>query len=84
MSYMERKERQKKLRKAEKAVEDAEMEISRKEQRIKELDSKLLLPENASNMDLVNEYADLQRQLDELVERWEQLSEELEDLEKTV
>ena len=81
---MERKERQKKLRKAEKAVEDAEMEISRKEQRIKELDSKLLLPENASNMDLVNEYADLQRQLDELVERWEQLSEELEDLEKTV
>lgn len=84
MSYMERKERQKKLRKAEKAVEDAEMEISRKEQRIKELDSKLLLPENASNMDLVNEYADLQRQLDELVERWEQLSEELEDLENTV
>ena len=84
MSYMERKERQKKLRKAEKAVEDAEMEISRKEQRIKELDSKLLLPENASNMDLVNEYADLQRQLDELVERWEQLSEEREDLEKTV
>lgn len=84
MSYMERKERQKKLRKAEKVVEDAEMEISRKEQRIKELDSKLLLPENASNMDLVNEYADLQRQLDELVERWEQLSEELEDLEKTV
>ena len=84
MSYMERKERQKKLRKAEKAVEDAEMEISRKEQRIKELDSKLLLPENASNMALVNEYADLQRQLDELVERWEQLSEELEDLEKTV
>ena len=84
MSYMERKERQKKLRKAEKAVEDAEMEISRKEQRIKELDSKLLLPENASNMNLVNEYADLQRQLDELVERWEQLSEELEDLEKTV
>lgn len=84
MSYMERKERQKKLRKAEKAVEDAEMEISRKEQRIKELDCKLLLPENASNMDLVNEYADLQRQLDELVERWEQLSEELEDLEKTV
>lgn len=84
MSYMERKERQKKLRKAEKAVEDAEMEISRKEQRIKELDSKLLLQENASNMDLVNEYADLQRQLDELVERWEQLSEELEDLEKTV
>lgn len=84
MSYMERKERQKKLRKAEKAVEDAEMEISRKERRIKELDSKLLLPENASNMDLVNEYADLQRQLDELVERWEQLSEELEDLEKTV
>lgn len=84
MSYMERKERQKKLRKAEKAIEDAEMEISRKEQRIKELDSKLLLQENASNMDLVNEYADLQRQLDELVERWEQLSEELEDLEKTV
>ena len=84
MSYIERKERQKKLRKAEKAVEDAEKEISRREQQLKELDKKLSQPENASNMTLVNEYADLQHQLDELVERWEQLSEELEELEKDV
>lgn len=84
ISYIERKERQKKLRKAEKAVEDAEKEISLKEQQLKELDSKLSLPENASNMTLVNEYAGIQHQLDELVERWEQLSEELENFERNV
>ena len=79
-SYIERKEQQKRLRKAEKAVEEAEREISGMEQHLKELGLKLSLPENASDMALVNEYSETQRRLDGLVERWERLAEEAEKL----
>ena len=79
-SYIERKEQQRKIRKAEKAVEEAEAKIDALEKRLKELDAKLLKPENASDMALVNEYTDTKNALDDEVERWEQLSEELEQL----
>ena len=79
-SYAEHKEQQKQLRKAEKAVEQSERKISDMERRLKELDDLLMDPENASNMELVTEYTQTKRALDEEVERWEQLSEELEQL----
>ena len=77
-AYAERKEQQKLIRKAEKAVEDAEAKISKLEQRLKQLGEELAKPEKASDMALVNEYTETQKQLDYEVERWEQLSEELE------
>ena len=77
-AYAERKEQQKLIRKAEKAVEDAEAKISKLEQRLKQLGEELAKPEKASDMALVNEYTETQKQLDDEVERWEQLSEELE------
>ena len=80
LAYLERKEQQKRLRKAEKAVEESERRISQMEQRLKELDDLLMLPENASNMEFVTEYTTTKKALDEEVERWEQLSEELESL----
>ena len=79
-SYAEHKEQQKQLRKAEKAVEQSERKISDMEQRLKELDELLMVPENASDMTLVTEYTSTKRSLDEEVERWEKLSEELEKL----
>ena len=78
--YAAHKEQQKRLKKAEKAVEESEKKIARMEQRLKELDQLLCDPKNASDMTLVTEYTDTKRQLDEEVERWEQLSEELETL----
>jgi len=80
VSYAEHKEQQKRIRKAEHAVEESEKKIAKMEQRIKELDTLLCDPANASNMVLVTEYTDIKRQLDSEVERWEQLSEELEQL----
>jgi ATP-binding cassette subfamily F protein 3 len=47
------------------------------EQRLKELDELLMVPENAADMTLVTEYTSIKRSLDEEVERWEKLSEEL-------
>ena len=80
LSYAERKELQKKIRKAQRAVDDSEAKIAKLEARKRELDELLMAPENASNMELVTEYTNLQRQLDEENERWLILSEELETL----
>ena len=79
-SYAAHKEQQKRLRKAERAVEESETKIARMETRLKELDQLLCDPKNASDMTLVTEYTDTKRALDEEVERWEELSEELEKL----
>lgn len=79
-NYAERKEQQKKLRKAERAVEESERKISDMERRLKELDQLLMDPVNASNMEMVTEYTTIKKSLDEEVERWEKLSEELEQL----
>ena len=80
LSYAERKEQQKKIRKAQRAVEESEAKIAKLEARKSELDELLMAPENASNMELVTEYTNLQRELDEENERWLILSEELETL----
>lgn len=80
ISYAEHKEQQKKIRKAEKAVKDSEQRIEKMENRLKELDELLCLPENASNMEYVTEYTETKKALDEEVERWEQLSEDMDKL----
>jgi len=79
-SYAEHKEQQKRLRKAEKAVEESERKISDMERRLKELDTLLMDPAKASDMTLVTEYTTTKKALDDEVERWERLSEELEKL----
>lgn len=78
LSYQERKEQQKKIRKVQRAVEEAEKKIASLEARIKELDALLMNPENASNMELVNEYTATQAELDKENNRWMELSESLE------
>ena len=80
LSYAERKEQQKKIRKAQRAVDESEAKIAKLEARKSELDELLMAPENASNMELVTEYTNLQRELDEENDRWMVLSEELETL----
>ena len=80
ISYAEHKEQQKKIRKAEKLVEESEKKISVMEQRLKELDTILCTPEGASDMDVVNEYTSIKQRMDEEEERWTLLSEDLEAL----
>lgn len=79
-SYAEHKEQQKKIRRAEKAVKESEARIEKMESRLKELDELLCQPENASNMEYVTEYTSTKKTLDEEVENWEKLSEELDAL----
>jgi ATP-binding cassette subfamily F protein 3 len=79
-SYAEHKEQQKRRNKAEKAVKESEQKIEKMEARLKELDALLCDPQNASDMTLVTEYTTTKQALDEEVERWEELSETLEQL----
>ena len=83
-SYLERKEWQKKLNKAEKAVKECENRIAKMEQRIKELDALLADSKNASNMELVTEYTTIKQNLDEENEQWFTLSESLSELKNKV
>ena len=80
VSYEERKAQQRQIRKAEKAVEDSERRISDMERRLKELDNLFMDPEKASDMQLVTEYTSTKQALDAEVERWERLSEALDQL----
>ena len=82
LSYAEHKEQQKKIRKAEKAVKECEAKITKLEARKKEIDNLLMKPENATNMELVTEYTELMKSLDEENDKWMVLSEQLEELSK--
>lgn len=78
-SYAEHKEQQKRIRKIERAVDEAEKEIERLENKLKEMDEKLCQPEHATDMALINEYTETKAALDKMVDQWETLSEELEE-----
>ena len=77
LDYAERKEQQKRIKRIEKAVKESESKIEKMETRLKELDELLMLPENASDMTLVMEYTSTKKCLDEEMDRWEKLNEEL-------
>lgn len=79
-NYSERKDKQKKLKKMQRSVEESEKKIANMENRLKELDQILCVPENACDMTLVNEYTTTKRTLDEEMQKWETLSAELETL----
>ena len=83
-SYAERKERMKKVSRAEKAVKESENKIEKMEARLKELDEILCKPENASDMKLITEYTSTKKALDEEVEKWETLSLRLEEIKNEV
>ena len=80
ISYAEHKEQQKRIRKAQKSVEECERKIATMETRLKELDAMLMQPENAADMELVTEYTTTHQALEQANEQWMELSEQLESL----
>ena len=82
LSYEERKEWQRRLRRVEKTVKDCEAAIEKMEKRLTELDTLLSTPEGAADMKLVDEYAEVKKRLDAEVERWEEASLQLEEIQQ--
>lgn len=78
LSYAERKEQQKKISRIQKQVKESEKRIEEMEAKLEGLGKQLEQPENASDMTLVNKYTELQSALDEEMQKWEELSLQLE------
>ena len=70
LSYEERKAEQKRINRLEKQRKSLEEKISSLEKRRDELNDLLMLPENAANMQMVNEYTAVQEELDKLEEEY--------------
>ncbi|MDD3320600.1 MAG: ABC-F family ATP-binding cassette domain-containing protein [Paludibacter sp.] len=80
LTYEARKEFNRKIRKAEKAVEEVEAFISKLEAEIAKMDEMLQLPEKASDNEYIMLYQKKQREMEQKIYEWEILSEELEQL----
>ena len=80
ISYEERKELARRIKKAERTVASIEEEISNIEYAIDVIEQKLATPEGASDMQLYEEHGSLKKQLDNVMEQWESATEELEEL----
>ena len=70
LSYEERKEQQKTLRKLEKNVAGCEERIDILESEIKSVEILLSTPEGASNVDLLMKHSQLKENLDRIMEEW--------------
>ena len=79
LSYAEQKEREKVIRKAEKEVAKCEEDIASIEDKIQTIED-TLASGVAVDSSVYDEHAQLQRSLEEVVEKWEQACEELEIL----
>ena len=80
MSYAERKERMKQISRIQKQIAETENKIAEEEEKLSELDSLLCNPDNASDMELVSKYTQVQSILEEEMKKWEELSTRLEEI----
>ena len=78
LSYEEKKEQEKRIRKAERAVKDTEEKIVQLEDKIKEIEDKIAF--GAVDNDLFEEHAKTQQLIADAMENWESATLELEEL----
>lgn len=72
LTYEQQKERQKKLRKLEKAVEQCEAQIGELEAAVKILETQMATPEGAADMTLYERHTSLKKQLSIVEQEWEE------------
>ena len=80
LSYEAQKELNKKIKKLEKQVADCENRIEKIEAQIAEIEVEMATPEGASDMKLYERHQLLKKELDAVVEEWETVSMELEEV----
>lgn len=84
VSYEERKEISRRIKKAERTVASIEEEIAGIEYAIDVVENKMTTPEGAADMKLYEEHASLKKQLDDAMIRWESCTEELEEIKSSL
>ncbi len=80
LDYAAQKELNKKIKKLERQVADCEEQIGQTESAIAILEVRMATPEGASDMALYEQHQKLKQQLDRIVEEWEQISLELDEV----
>ncbi|HPM11539.1 MAG TPA: ABC-F family ATP-binding cassette domain-containing protein [Paludibacter sp.] len=80
LSYEARKEKNRKIRKAERDVSEVEMEVETLEAALNAMQAELQHPEKASDSDFILKMHQKQRALDQKMYEWEILTETLENL----
>ena len=79
LTYEQQKERQRKIRKLEKAVEHCEAQIGELEAAVKILEDRMATPAGAADATLYARHGALKKQLDDVVDEWEAASLALEE-----
>ena len=80
LSYEAQKELNKKIKKLEKQVADCENRIEKIESQIAEVEAQMATPEGASDMKLYEKHQQFKKELDAVVEEWEMVSLELDEV----
>lgn len=80
MSYAQKKEYDRKVRKAERLVHDLEVRISEAEADLGSMDEKLADPGNIKDQSLFTTYEKRRAELDRLMAEWESASAQMEAL----
>lgn len=82
IKYEERKEVEKRIRKAQKTVEDSEERIMKLETDLELMDQMLSRPENLSDPKVFEKYDSLKKELEKEMHLWEQVHQEWEEMKK--
>jgi len=80
LKYEERKELDKKIRKAQRAVETSETRIMELEAEIEKMDQLLANPENINDQSVFEQYEKLKKDLEIEMHNWEELGQTLDDI----
>lgn len=84
LSYEERKELGRQIKRTEKQLGEIEQLIERKESDIKEIESALATPEKASDASLFERHGTLLKELEKDMKQWEKLTLELENMKTNI
>lgn len=79
-NYEELKQLNKKIKKLEKQISDYETQIADQENNLTEIEKELSTPEGASNTQLYDEHKKIKDKIDELMQLWENATEELDSI----
>lgn len=82
LSYLEQKELNRKIRKLERQIEESEDKIAKLEEEISNFETRLSTPEGAADFELMQTYLETKNKLNRAMNNWEQLTLELEELNK--
>ena len=79
LSYQEQKELNRRQRRLEKQIEEAESEIETLEATLAAMEEELATPEGATNTTMIQNYLEIKKKLDRIMNNWERFTLELEE-----